>query len=218
MQFYFTLVVWWEKHISPNLTNSQEPEPQHVFGPLKPEPPREKIRSRSHLEKKSGAEAAKKLPGSSALILRVEFKKKNIELPQSVKKISENIFQKLNGIIAIIISSESKIFKNIRLTKSKNLCYVVFACAKFKYFLFENPQNSHMQPCFRLPHLLIKQCETTFQALHTHRQLISIALVHSTITEQRGRRHTRDVIVHYTISLQIPQYISIQRNKEGNTL
>ena len=76
----FTLVAAGEdKNNSPNLTNSQEPELEpHVFGPMEQEPLEIKIPGsgagaaleksqgpeRSHLEKKSGAGAAKKLPGS----------------------------------------------------------------------------------------------------------------------------------------------------------
>ena len=49
-----------------------------VFGSLEPEPLEKKIRSRSRLEKKSGAGAAKKLAGSSAL--REDKKNKEIVL------------------------------------------------------------------------------------------------------------------------------------------
>ena len=57
----FTLLVCGEKNILPNLTNSQEPEPG-VFCSLEPEPePLEK--------KKSGADAAKTIAGSPALVL-----------------------------------------------------------------------------------------------------------------------------------------------------
>ena len=54
-----------------------EPEPG-VFGSLEPEPLEKKTRSRSRLEKKSGAGAAKKLAGSSAL--RKDKKHKEIVL------------------------------------------------------------------------------------------------------------------------------------------
>ena len=49
-----------------------------VFGSLEPEPLGKKTRSRSRLEKKSGAGAAKKLPGSSPL--REDKKHKEIVL------------------------------------------------------------------------------------------------------------------------------------------
>ena len=59
----FTILVWGEKNILPNLTNSQEPEPG-IFWPLgagaaqkkyqesEPGPLGEKIRSRSSLKEK----------------------------------------------------------------------------------------------------------------------------------------------------------------------
>ena len=62
----FYLLVFGEKNILPNLTNSQEPEPVFI-GPLEPEPLEKNTRSLSRLGKKSGAGAVKKLAGSSVL-------------------------------------------------------------------------------------------------------------------------------------------------------
>ena len=60
----FTLLVCGEKNILPNLTNSQEPEPEPIFfGPLEPDPEllekntMSRSQSRSRLGKKSGARA-----------------------------------------------------------------------------------------------------------------------------------------------------------------
>ena len=61
ISFNFTLVVCGGGNILPNLTNSQESEPEpHVFGPLEPqpEPLKKNTRSRSRLGKKSGPGAA----------------------------------------------------------------------------------------------------------------------------------------------------------------
>ena len=58
-QFYISSL--WGGNILPNLTNSQESEPEpHVFGPLEPqpEPLKKNTRSRSRLGKKSGPGAA----------------------------------------------------------------------------------------------------------------------------------------------------------------
>ena len=86
LQFYISNL--WGKNISPNWTNSQEPEP-HVLGPLEPET-LEKINIRSQsrlgknqqperLEKKAGAGAAKKLSGFPALYFGI--------LPANILKI-----------------------------------------------------------------------------------------------------------------------------------
>ena len=73
----FTLLVCGEKNISPNLTNSQEPEPepdqlekekqepepdQLEKEKQEPEPLGKKIRSRSRLKKNQEQEPLKKLP------------------------------------------------------------------------------------------------------------------------------------------------------------
>ena len=66
LQFYISSLRG-KKNILPNYTNSREPEP-HVLKPA----PLEKKYHEPELEplgKKSGARAAKKLPGSSALVI-----------------------------------------------------------------------------------------------------------------------------------------------------